>query len=1100
MVKKSEVTHLLKFARLLDGFAIFNYAISDLGLDGRVNFTVSGSTYSLNKYTGEVEYCGVRVKLPTLRQIVTGLPTIKVFQCDGVEIPVSFNTELSKFELGTPQAFAPISMTIDVKGDTVQTELVSFDSEFSNMLFGDELPCLIEPPQEKVAQLVDPNQEEVQHTGIVIPETIAPVKSTLVKSNKSLTVYFARRNSENLLQKLPADIFPPELQAIIRPWLAATNKLSEFTQELRATPHNSIVVYLSPSYEWEIREVVRDKKITLQDRLFNQTKPIREEIGIDDEFSDELFDELFSRWTRYEYSQAEKIRDSQQHKGVFHLQTVDIKVVTFEPHPKKVSSEYVPRIMNRTKSVELRKQREAIPESGSLYEIAPILLDKKFLAQSYIVFDENTRKHERCVRKVAIQKDAKFHYYSDLDQNERDENNILELVKPEDYGNKTIFPDMGIEKICFESLNVDGNTKKDEFYKALSGYLIPRDEYNPDNHLVVKDSYGNPVVISSFCASPVIFSGFQHPNFKPVDKVIEEDGSIKTLPAVKALPTKKVKKVNLANTRSLAQNSLEWAGMIAHIPCKVTLVNSHDHWQLEALPIQSIPSYPLFYTLASKAIEQRWQEEEVLNVIITPIDKELTRLNLLAEKSTDPKMIQKIRMREANLEKLKASVLSKGKLDPKTLRECSEIVKQAINSAEYKPSPIEPYYSRYILASVYFYQTGEDNITYLLDDYMSHKRTASKVQTAINFLRILPRNLEAHFKNVKPNLKELQDYIVPLFLKKFGGESRGSLELKVRDDKGRVLIDVIYQDKIQLTQLLTIKMPASSGKNQGKVMTKVAPSIDFEDRRIFEKFLRSKDGRFVEQAMNQLKPLVQSFLSKNYSTLVGENKIGKTDKLTNIIGFNRSKQGWGQIKRGFIKYMIPFSSVSEVSKGKLIWLNSNKILNDQDLENLIIKIAENWKNWHRKDQESIKIGDVQVRNTDPQNLMFMLTKLITERPNIEEIAWKDTLDWFCEIVRLPIGFRASNGVILTPDAMYGNQLEKWEHRIKIQLIDILLNSDSGSLEGWLQCSIDRLYEAVESQNPNYEATLNPNILKHLAAMHNALSVAEKVEASKKAQF
>ena len=577
-----------------------------------------------------------------------------------------------------------------------------------------------------------------------------------------------------------------------------------------------------------------------------------------------------------------------------------------------------------------------------------------------------------------------------------------------------------------------------------------------------------------------------------------EDGQVSVLAPekVQTRPAKKVKLVNLANAKSLATNSLEWSGMLAHIPCKVTLVNSHNHWQLEALPIKEIPSYPLLYTLANKAIQEIWQEEEVFNFIISPIDKELARLDDLASKSEDPKMIQKIGLREANLEKLKESVLSKKKLDPKTLSECSEMVKQAISKADYKPSPIDPYFSRYILAQVYFLQTNEDNITYLLDDYMSHKRTASDVQTAVNFLRILPRNLEKKFTNNKPSLKELQDYIVPLFRSKFGGESRGSLELKVRDDKGKILIDVIYRDKVQLTQLLTVKMPANSGKNQGKVSTKVAPSLDFENRRVFEKFLRTKDGRFVAQAMNQLKPLVQVFLSKNFTTLVGENKIGKSKKLAEIIGFERSKQGWGQIKRGFIKYMTPFTSVSDVNKGKLLWLNSNKILNDQDLENLIIKIAENWKNWHRKDQEYILLGDTQAKNQDPQNLVFMLIKVVTERPHIEQLAWKHTIDWICEITGLPIGFRASNGVILTPDSMYNSHVEKWEHRIKIQLINLLLESHAGSIEAWLQSSIKRLYDALESFRPDYKSSIPQDILKHLDAMHDALSIAQKVEDGK----
>lgn len=69
---------------------------------------------------------------------------------------------------------------------------------------------------------------------------------------------------------------------------------------------------------------------------------------------------------------------------------------------------------------------------------------------------------------------------------------------------------------------------------------------------------------------------------------------------------------NLSDARLVAQNSLTWTGFLSNIPCVVTLVNSHDHWQLEALPIQEIPSYPLLYCLANKAIEEYITENTTL--------------------------------------------------------------------------------------------------------------------------------------------------------------------------------------------------------------------------------------------------------------------------------------------------------------------------------------------------------------------------------------------------------------------------------------------------------------------------------------------------------
>jgi hypothetical protein len=625
-------------------------------------------------------------------------------------------------------------------------------------------------------------------------------------------------------------------------------------------------------------------------------------------------------------------------------------------------------------------------------------------------------------------------------------------------------------------------------YKLAKGLVVPS-KFEQNAH-------------SDFVNSPVEVKGFVHPNIKVKESLRNEDGYFAIsqtrksgLPTTQTTAPKKARLTNLSDARLVAQNSLEWMGFLSNVPCIVNLVNSKDHWQLEALPIQEIPSYPLLYCLANKAIEGYWQEEDLYNQIISPLDKEMERLGELTNKTQNPEKLEKIGRRVTNLQRLRKAVLNREKLDAKVLAECTEIVKEAISEASYRPSITDPYYSRYILGQVYFVSKNEDSIAYLLDDYMSHKRLATQVSSALRWLTRVPNNLQKEFPKQKPTIEQLRKFLVSKFNEKFR-----EVELKVREDKGKILLDIFYLGKIQVTQLLTIKMPATEGKNRGKVSTKVNATPNFAERRVFEKFLRTKDGRFVAEAQNQLRHLVDVFISRNFNTLVGDGKVGHQRKVSEIIGFERSKSGWSEIKRGFVKHLLPYSSDSSVSAGKLIYLATNKVLSSQDLETLIIQIAENWSNWSRKDQQRIKIGVSSAKAVDPESLIWVLTqKILSGNFEEDKEAWQDTIDWMAEVCKSSnsyraIGFRCNNGVILTPDCIYDSQVDKWMHRIKIQLIDLLLESDAGNIESWLQKSPEYLYESLEKIRPDWELT-SKDISKHLEAMHDALNISIKVESS-----
>ena len=159
--------------------------------------------------------------------------------------------------------------------------------------------------------------------------------------------------------------------------------------------------------------------------------------------------------------------------------------------------------------------------------------------------------------------------------------------------------------------------------------------------------------------------------------------------------------------------------------------------------------------------------------------------------TTDTLKFEKISRRITQLNRLRKSVLNREKLDSKVVAECTDIVKKAISEASYRPSVTDKYFSRYILAQVYFVSTNEDKITYLLDDYMSHKRQATQVISALRWLTRVPNNLQKQFPSKRPTTQDLRQYLVSKF-----NENFREVELKVRENQGKILLDIIYNGKL----------------------------------------------------------------------------------------------------------------------------------------------------------------------------------------------------------------------------------------------------------------------------------------------------------------
>ncbi|MEG4230396.1 hypothetical protein QUA35_29960 [Microcoleus sp. N9_B2] len=193
----------------------------------------------------------------------------------------------------------------------------------------------------------------------------------------------------------------------------------------------------------------------------------------------------------------------------------------------------------------------------------------------------------------------------------------------------------------------------------------------------------------------------------------------------------------------------------------------------------------------------------------------------------------------------------------------------------------------------------------------------------------------------------------------------------------------------------------------------------------------------------QVSKMVKKYVRNNYLTLTGNGKVFKETKIAQLVGFNQCNTRYGQVIKTFLKYVRPYLDLSapNVLKGELINLDNLRTYTEKDAYNLVGEMTNQWKNWKHKDQETIKLGESIVKKLYPGTLMLSVTAAISQNPHHDKIIWRDLIDVFYQLSELSLGFKCPNGVILTPFNIYSNDVERWEHRIKIQLIYILKDGD-----------------------------------------------------------
>ena len=1013
MVKKSEtIIHGLKFTRLLDGFVIFNYALSGLDLHGKVKVSVNGSTHTWNEKTQELETNLSRIKLQTLRQVIESLPIISTLKCDDVEILVSFNQESGKFELR----------------DSAEEE--------------ETIPQIVEviAPSDLVVEVNQALPLDVTTDSVEVL-TVSESSADTFDFDK-FNLFIAVRNTEKKLMKKRIE-FTNELEELVKGWLAVNR------HSIQPSEHNALVIYPYPAYEFVVMMV----------------------------------------------------------KGV--------------PQVRKrpLISENLPEVRSRNRTTIEKTGKPPIPEIANLLLISPIkeeTNDQIYITQIYIEKDSNgkyTRKRNRIAwfDKLA----GNLGYFIDLKPAEKIEHSVYPLVTV----GGSIYPDLSIKEINLENLIPDSvNWNKDDESKQFwvteteelailtTGDRVAKNQLTSTSRL--KKVAGNSRSISPKSIIPSItFHGLKHPN-------IEE---VKT-PQHQRLVSNKVKPYLLDGSKAVS-GQLVFNGMLGTVPCIFKMVPSGRLYDIQALPIKcnqiALATYILgnFPRLTSTAYLER-VVEKYQNMKVK-LDKQKEKEELVTK-----------------LETLLREVNSGMKLDPSDVLAATKIIEKYLDKAEYKPITGDSYYRFHNLGTGQFIQQiSEEKYQYLVTDYGKNYRrgTGSDINSVINWVRNCPHNLNEKFGHKGAEINEISLYLEKSFYDRF---SKKSLQLVIYE-RGQKFLEIWHKGELEIKQLITIVSPSNNDKKTSLMSTETNFKLEGGSDSQFQQFLQCseiKEAPLLNATKLQVQKMVQKYIRSNYLALTGKNNVFKETKISSMVGYNSSLRGYGQIVKTFLKYVRPYleQSAFNVGKGELISLNTLETQNEKDANNLIGAMSSNWKHWEHKDNETITLGESVMKKPDPGVLMLAVTAVINQTPQHGMIIWRDLIDVFYQLSKHSLGFRASNGVILTPHHFYDSGVTRHTHRIKLQLIDLLMKeqrrkqesaksklaqsktaeqkkqameqvellkvTNSGSIEAGLSCPVSRLYSNLEESDPRWKINLaNPDILKHLAAMESALIVATKAE-------
>lgn len=1008
------------------------------------------------------------------------------------------------------------------------------------------LPVIVEDTITSTTQTEDiPLVDEVsQQLANETPLTIVD-DGEEVNISPKIQVFIASKNAENRTIKKKLDIEVKDLLPLLDAWLVATQQKATFIKALSTNEHNSLVLYLYPSYTWEVVRLKKPVTKTFEQELVEATENICK-IHKLDYLSDKCFQLLKAQSTVEDFNHYQRVRESLINKKGYHKSERKTVEILTQLRQKLESSERIQQITNRTGAVIQRSGKEPIPLLGNLFYISPIKVEDKntgnlYLAQTYLEKIDNT--FTQVHRKIAVFEGGTLQYFDDLDAIERAKHDIKPLVEADGV---SIFPDLSILKVRLEYLEsdstnsgtfsqayrdyylkntgdltpsapikrkIDDRDNQISLYKALPQlyYLLKCREIDlflllylslttiPELDYLQKDEQGNYISVSDLIVAPVTFQGFTHPNLSS-KKVREQEKP--------QLPEPKPVKLDAAKT--ITGNKLITKGVIVTTPMIITLEDESDKWKISGLPVKT-PPYDLAIYLSDKL---------GIKDLIIYIDTTLSGLSLESEE-------------HKLLSLLKNDLLTGYKISKEQVLSSTKVIQGCLDRAipSHKALYLDNYYCPHVLGYVEFLEDKEKEfLTYALTVWGSERDTRrSEVPTVMNWLKRIPINLRNEFKSSYPSIEQIEKYL----RSKFKGFRNCSLTVSSQfQGNTGIFIEVYYEGRLQTRQLLSITTPTHDKREKGKVAVNISHRFNAMPPSTYLEVLKLSVAQkhLYQDAIGQLNKIADRWVSTNRIRFVSKEKVGTPVSVNNIVGFDSTAKSINQVLGTFKKWATPFTLHSEVEKGKLINLLTLKTYDEFDVTELLQSIVNGWKYWEKMKDEHIELGGNLVHKSDPGRLMMNVHHLVSDTPDISEIVWKDVVNTFYQITGLAVGFRCVNGVVLTPYDMYLNGVDRWTHRIKIQLIDLLYldqckkqepsltklqeakeNKDKklkasaqielkeatfGSVESWLQYSIDDLMRKLFIIDPKWETTkANEDVIKHLNAMKEALEISQEVELS-----
>jgi len=791
-------------------------------------------------------------------------------------------------------------------------------------------------------------------------------------------------------------------------------------------------------------------------------------------------------------------------------------------------SENIAEIRSRAGTIIERTGRESVPIYASLVDASIIkVTDSKkrtYLCQTFLKKVDG--KWVQGSHKIAYFDPATRHLvYFNKDSNPEQLSPIIS--DPE------IFPDLALWRVSLEHLTLAD--KSWETSKDLRSF-------DPLNQKVDVSSANR--VQEKFLVSPVHFKGFDHPNLPikiPKPATITERVEPKPI------------KIDGSRTND---HELQLRTILGNVPCILTVRKSYQQWQLVALPIKVNPVDLIVYLsdkLASKALLEHIgkQISDLVSTLdknnqgILGLDKRLSKLIGDIDFAPKARTIKNelVQLEKSNtsinliiseLDQLASSIKSGIKPDKTDVLGATQSIRSILNDSHIKheSSYSDDYYRYHVLGNIKIVETVEtEKPTYsmvVLGDERITRR--SSIPLVMNWLRRIPQLLQKHFGEDYPTNEEIKAHLMSIYpfykrrLKEGDKLDKSFVNLEadmIIKTKGRLIIEIYFNGQLQTSQLLSITKPVDGSERQGKIPVNVSSSLGFSLDNLLS-FLKCSNGKkdfdLLQSVQKDLNSICQKFVVDNVRLFSREreNKTTQVISTKDLLGFTGNSEGLPQVLKRYRKFITPYTSNSEVEIGKLINLLTLETYDQHDTQALFDAMIKNWKVWAKS--ESIELGGVSITRKNPGDLLAGIWHKTKGQHG--QIVWGAFIDELYLLSNLKIGFRTNEGVLLTPWSLLPTDRKTWEHRIRIQLIDILSlgqleyigevealiknakTKEEGkalrdsirgsSVEAWLQMDIDSLYSALFKVRPNWKSLVHQNVLSHLSALHDALKVAEKV--------